>query len=63
MSSDMRLRFDDEDMKPRLKELASAMGISLNTLVNQIIKAKFSPNGTRYLDMMIEISQMEKESV
>jgi len=61
MASEMRLRFDDEEIKPKLEEIASAMGLSLNGLVNQIIKARFSEEDRKYLQLMFDIVEFQKE--
>ncbi|KAB7663028.1 hypothetical protein [Bacillus sp. B1-b2] len=60
--AEMRLRFDDSDLKDKLMLLAKDMGLSLNSLVNKILVARFSPEDNKYLTLMIDIAEFKRSN-
>ncbi|MDU1848463.1 MAG: hypothetical protein E6778_23405 [Niallia nealsonii] len=58
--SEMRLQFEDDEMKNKLIDLAKDLGLSLNALVNKILSARFSDKDSKYLQLMIEIAEFKK---
>lgn len=52
---EMRLQFSDNELKDKLDLLASELDISLNLLVNMILKAHFNEADKDRMDFMIEL--------
>lgn len=60
---EMRLQFNDADLKDNLENLASDMDVSLNFLVNMICSSVFSDDDKRNLNLMIELVDLKRKSL
>lgn len=54
---EMQFRFEDDDLKLKLEYLASSMGLSLNALVNLILRSEFSKQEAKGYKLMKEIAE------
>lgn len=59
---EMRLQFNDADLKEKLDELASEMDVSLNFLVNMICSAHFFEEDRKRLDLMMELVELKRKA-
>lgn len=59
---EMRLQFNDADLKDNLENLASDMDVSLNFLVNMICSSVFSEDDKRNLNLMIELVDLKRKA-
>lgn len=60
MTVDMRLRFDDVDLKVKLQSLAADAEISLNQLVNLILTAQFDAKVRKSFDMLLQLVAVKR---
>lgn len=62
MSAEMRLRFDDANLKVKLQEIAADSEISLNQLVNKILSAKFDIKEHLELSLLLELVEVKRNA-
>lgn len=62
MKAEMRLQFDDVSLKDNLKSLAVDMDISLNALVNLILKAQFDMRVKNQLQLYLNLVDFKREN-
>ena len=60
---EMRLRFEDENLKSKLEDLARYLDVSLNRLVNMICAAEFSEQDKKVLELSKEINSLKEMDV
>lgn len=63
MKAQMRLLFDDADLKVKLVHVAELAGISLNELVNLILVSRFNQTQKFYLDMLFDLVAVKENEI
>lgn len=61
MAAEMRLRFNDDEIKQKLVNLAFDLDISLNQLVNMILSAHFSVRDRNQLQLSLDLLAFKRE--
>ena len=61
MAAEMRLRFNDDEIKQKLVNLAFDLDISANQLVNMILAAQFSVRDRNQLQLSLDLLAFKRE--
>ena len=61
MAAEMRLRFNDDEIKQKLVNLAFDLDISANQLVNMILAAQFSVRDRNQLQLSLDFLAFKRE--
>lgn len=57
---EMRLQFENPDLKSKLEDLAKQLDVSLNHLVNMICAAEFSEQDKKVFELFKGISSLKE---
>jgi len=57
---DMRLRFEDIELKGKLLDLSLDIGVGLNKLVNMILSAQFDDKARKSLQLAKDIAEYKR---
>ena len=61
MAAEMRLRFNDDEIKQKVVNLAFDLDISANQLVNMILAAQFSVRDRNQLQLSLDLLAFKRE--
>jgi hypothetical protein len=58
--AEMRLQFNDSELKGKLEDLAAEVELSLNALANMILAAPFSEGDRKKLQLLLDIAEFKR---